>query len=124
MTCTVKNLITLIGLVFFILISLGSTETLTSEAIGDLSHLKVEPSTDIINGEFDAGYLITFVVTNRGKTGPIKIRPSLSSSEGEWSRSQTINFNRGESKRFSYFFHEPSISATNIYESVRLTPRL
>ena len=70
----------------------------------------------------DAGVKVSLTVTNVGEAGIINIRPHINTSEGEWSRSQDIQFRSGESMNLSYFFDEPTINATNIQCTVAVSP--
>ncbi|SRR5258706_13783713 len=103
---------------------LGMTgcESMLSRAKGEVSGLKISPDVGIINDKPDAGYKVEFTLTNRGDAGVLAIRPWLSCSEGNYTRSQDMQFNAGESKRLSYFFHEPTINATNVQGGVNVTP--
>ncbi|MET0622170.1 MAG: hypothetical protein ABW250_04225 [Pyrinomonadaceae bacterium] len=79
----------------------------------------------VINNEPDAGIDVKVTVTNVGEAGYIKIRPELSTSEGEWSRSQNLRFNKGESKSLTYFFHEPTVNVfagSNVQCRVGVSP--
>lgn len=94
----------------------------TSEANGTVSNLTATDDSRIVDGEFDYGWTVAFTVTNTGKAGIISISPWISCSEGEWSRHQSLNFHPGESMNLSYFFHEPSINASNGQYGVKVTP--
>jgi hypothetical protein len=74
----------------------------------------VVSDTFVVNEEFDAGYKVTTTVENKGATAQLVIVTKLTSSEGDFQRTQTVFFNENESKSLTYQFHEPSISATNI----------
>ena len=76
----------------------------------------------VMRNEPDAGVNLSFRIKNVGKSGVIKITPRLSTSEGEWTREQTLKFDAGESKHLTYFFHEPTINAENIECYVRASP--
>jgi hypothetical protein len=81
-------------------------------------------SPDIAFGEagLDAAYNMTFAVVNDGEQGEVQILPRISTSEGEWRRSQTLVMEKGERRTFSYTFPEPSISATNVQCEVNTLP--
>ncbi len=93
-----------------------------SEAKGEFSNLKSKSDVRLVNDSLDYGIDVSFTVKNVGKKGTITITPRLSCSEGEWTREQTLTFDEGESKTFTYFFQEPTINAENIYSSVKLFP--
>lgn len=76
--------------------------------------------TRIIDGEFDYGCAVSFVVENHGEDGIINLWVRVTSSEGEWERTQAVPFKKNEAKRLSYFFEEPSISATNMHSRVTI----
>ncbi|GEM_PF-1369901 len=93
-----------------------------SDAKGEVSNLRRKEEAKIVNGELDYGFIVSVTVKNVGKAGVIEIKPWLSSSEGEWKRTQTLNFTAGESKDLTYFFHEPTINATNIEYGIDVLP--
>lgn len=76
----------------------------------------------IVNGQLDAGIMVTLTVKNNGESGFINIYPKINTSEGEWHRSQNVQFGAGESKTLTYFFDEPTINATNIQCWVSISP--
>ena len=97
-------------------------EVLASEADATVSDLTCEGDAKLVDGELDAGILLAFTVENRGKRGRIQVLPWLSSSEGEWSRSQSLEFEQNESRRLEYFFQEPTINAANVNCEVKVFP--
>lgn len=122
MNKVIKYILSLIALVGFLTTAFSGCGVMTSEAESQLSNFKVEPDFGIINGEFDAGQTIKVTVKNTGKKGALTIVPKLSSSEGEWTRQQTLTFEAGESRNLTYFFHEPTINSTNIEGTVKVYP--
>ena len=94
----------------------------TSKAKGAVMNLEADHDSRIVNDEFDYGLKLTFVVRNMGESGIIRVSPWVSCSEGEWSRAQNLHFNKGEAKRLEYFFHEPTINASNIQYGVKVYP--
>jgi len=96
---------------------------LASRAKGRTSDLKCAPDIGVVKGEMDAGVKVTLVVKNVGESGFINIKPEITTSEGEWQRSQDVQFDAGESKTFTYFFDEPTINATNIQCRVGVSPK-
>lgn len=102
--------------------ALSACRALLSGAKGRASNILCEPSAGIVDGQPDAGINVKVTVTNVGSEGFISIRPELSTSEGEWSRSQDLNFSKGESKTLTYFFKEPTLMADNIQCRVGVTP--
>ncbi len=117
-----KHLLSLLLLILFLIIAGGSDESIVSNAKGVPSDFKIFNDAGVINNQLDAGYTISFTVKNTGQEGVITINAKLSCSEGEWTRSQTVNFKPNESNNFSYFFHEPTINATNVHGSVNVIP--
>lgn len=96
--------------------------SLTSRAKGQTSNLKCESDVGLINGEMDAGVKVAVIVRNVAEAGVITVKPEVSTSEGEWSRSQELQFDKGESKTLTYFFEQPTINATNIQCRVGVFP--
>jgi hypothetical protein len=97
--------------------------TALSPAKPQVSDVRTEAAFGVdAQGDPDAGYSISFTITNNGQTGDVLIMPKLSTSEGEWTRQQTLRFAAGESRELSYKFLEPTIQATNIQGSVSTLP--
>ncbi|HEX8353768.1 MAG TPA: hypothetical protein VF611_12760 [Pyrinomonadaceae bacterium] len=86
-----------------------------SEAEAKVLSMNAESDMGLVDGEPDYGFTVTLVIKNVGKTDPIRIRPRLSCSEGEWERTQTLTFSAGETKTLKYFFSEPTVNATNCH---------
>ncbi len=81
-----------------------------SNAKGRVSDVKCEPFMGVIDEKPDAGINVKVTLTNVGEAGFIEVTPELSTSEGEWSRSQTLRFRKGETQTLTYFFHEPTVN--------------
>lgn len=113
-----NSLATIAILVIFLL----GCRALTSKARGKASNLSCKADVGFVRGEMDAGVNITVVVENVAESGFINIKPELSTSEGEWNRSQDMQFGAGESKTLTYFFDEPTINAKNIQCRVAISP--
>lgn len=122
MTKPIKHLLSFSLLFLFVFLAIGSDESTTSKANGQVSNFEVTADFGVINDEPDAGYSISFTVKNVGENGVIKIIPKLSCSEGEWTREQTLTLNAGESRDLTYFFHEPTINSTNVQGTVNVNP--
>jgi hypothetical protein len=105
-----------------VLFTTSSCEEVFSDAKGTVSNFEVTPDFTILSDNPDAGVTVSFNVTNVGEKGVIKITPKLSCSEGEWTRQQTVTFDAGESQDFQFFFHEPTINASNIQGTLRIYP--
>jgi len=78
-----------------------------------VSNITHQEHPEFVNGEMDWGSEVALDVRNEAERGMIHVNVSLSSSEGQWSRSQDLLFEAGESKHLTYFFQEPTINAMN-----------
>jgi len=94
----------------------------SSEAKGRIDSSTWEHDVQLRNGWPDAGVKTIHDVTNTGKRGMILVSVTLSCSEGEWGREQKMQFDAGETRKVEFFFHEPTINATNIQTRSRLIP--
>lgn len=103
--------------------ALNDCRSTLSKAKGQTSDVKCEAGMGVINNEPDAGVNVKVTLTNVGEAGYIKVNAELSTSEGEWSRSQNLQFGKGESRPLTYFFHEPTIMAENIQCRVNVHPQ-
>ena len=74
---------------------------LTSKAKGKASSINCSHDVGIINGEMDAGVKVTVNVRNVGESGFINVKPEISTSEGEWNRSQDVRYKGGIRVYFS-----------------------
>lgn len=91
-------------------------------ASGRVSNVTCEHDVRLVNGLMDYGVSVAAQVENAGDTGEITLRVALSTSEGEWSRSQTLTIDGGQTKSLSWFFPDPTINATNIQCGVKAFP--
>lgn len=115
--------VSLIGLAGFILLALGSEDVKeTSNAKGQVSNVRCKPDVGLINGEPDAGVTMTLTVKNVGEPGYIRVTPTLSASEGEWSRKQKLQFDAGESMNLTYFFPEPTVNEASFQCRAHVSP--
>lgn len=89
---------------------------------GIISNVTHQEHPEFINGEMDWGSEVGFDVRNASERGMIHITITLSTSEGQWDRSQDVLFEAGEFRHFTYFFQEPTINATNYQAVVRVDP--
>jgi hypothetical protein len=94
----------------------------SSRANAQLEKSTWEDDIEIRDGWPDAGVRTKMDVTNIGKRGMILVAVTLSCSEGEWGREQKMLFEEGERRIVEFFFHEPTINATNIQTRTRLIP--
>ena len=97
-------------------------QVLSSPAKSELKSHEGKADTWIVNGEFDYGFQILPEVINNGEQGDVNITVTLSCSEGEWTRNQTLNFDANETKNLSYVFTEPTVNATNLQYRVVTLP--
>lgn len=75
-----------------------------------------------VNDRFDYGAKVGVKVTNEGEAGFVKIMPYLNSSEGNFHRNQDLFLDAGQTQFLTYFFHEISITATDINSGVKCRP--
>lgn len=81
---------------------------------GRIVSSRCSPRIGVINGEPDAGINVEMSIKNEGKAGNIKIRATLNSSEGKFSRSQELYFKENEVKELKFLIHEITINADNL----------
>jgi hypothetical protein len=112
----------IVGLVAIVIMLGLRGSSITSHASAQLSSIRASGDAELVNGEMDYGVLVTFTVTNTGEEGAITVTPSVSCSEGTWTRKQEVLFAPGQSMELKYFFHEPTINATNIQSLVKCQP--
>jgi Domain of unknown function (DUF4190) len=111
-----------VWVVFFAVGGLGALSEVT-QPHGEVLNIHAEPETKLIEGDFDYGFTVTVIVRNKSKErSTLTVKPWLSCSEGEWHRSQELVFDGEETKRLTYFFHEPTINATNIQYGAGVDP--
>ena len=96
--------------------------TACSKAKGRVGETTAEGDTALIDDQMDYGIRVTTSITNVGESDSLRITARLSTSEGEWERTQNLHFDANETKKLTYFFHEPTINATNIYYGVSVFP--
>lgn len=102
--------------------ALFSFKSCTSLAQGKFSKPVCEHSVGIVDGKTDYGVKVSVEVKNVGRGGYLNIMSELSTSEGEWNRTQDLYFKSGESRTLTYFFHEPTINSTNFQCRVGIFP--
>jgi hypothetical protein len=95
---------------------------LTPSPHGVASNVTHQEHPQLVNGEFDWGSEVAFDVTNQSGRGTIHITITLSTSEGQWTRSQDLHFEKGQTMHLTYFFEEPTINATNYQAVVHVEP--
>ena len=92
-----------------------------SQANCRLGAISVKADVSFRDGP-DAGYLVTFPITNAGQDGLISLTVHLSTSEGTFTREQQLTLAAGASRDLSYAFHEPTINVTNVEARVSCRP--
>jgi hypothetical protein len=110
---------TLIALTIF---TIAILLTGCSDARGRVVKTNADYDVRLVNGELDYGLNVTVTVKNVGEPGSLRITPRVSTSEGEWDRTQNLHFDAGETKELSYFFHEMSINAQSVHYGASVFP--
>ena len=93
-----------------------------NEAVGEIVTVHQMPDVGVLDGVPDAGVRVKAVVKNAGKKGVLRVRAKLSTSEGEWVREQQLHFDADETKDLRWFFHEPTVNASNVQSWVEVSP--
>lgn len=81
-----------------------------------------DPDSFLVENEADYGYTVSARIQNLGDAGNLTISAVLSSSEGEWTRTQTISLAAKDTRDLKFGFHEPTINSTNVVYSVSCKP--
>ena len=76
----------------------------------------------LVNGEMDWGSEVSFDVKNEGDKGMIHVTVTLSCSEGQWVRTQDLLLEADQTMHLTYFFAEPTITASNYQARVSTEP--
>ncbi len=118
----VRSALTLLTIALYIIFAAGSDEPVASKASCEVSRVTTDADVGMYNNEPDAGYNVSFTLANNGETGDIRVLVRLSTSEGEWSRTQNLSLDGGTSRRLSYFFQEPTVNAANVQSHVSCRP--
>jgi hypothetical protein len=105
-----------------LIVSLAGLLTSCSSARGKLVASKAKHDVIFTSDGLDYGVTVTATIKNVGKDGSLAISPEISTSEGEWERTQHIHFAANETKTLSWFFAEPTINAGNIHYRVTVFP--
>lgn len=95
---------------------------LFSQAKGKVKQVKAENDMGLIDNQLDYGITVTAVVQNMATRGEIRIMTRLNCDEGEWQRTQDLQFNSEETKTVKYFFSEPTVNVSNCQYSVSVWP--
>lgn len=94
-----------------------------SKAKPELLDHEINVDAWVVNNEFDYGAKVDLNLKNNGERGDIQIMVTLSSSEGEWTRTQNLIFDAAETKKLTYVFTEPTVNATNIEYRIVTLPQ-
>lgn len=89
---------------------------------GVVSNVNHEEHPQLVDGNLDWGSEVSCDVTNQAVRGTIRITVTLSSSEGQWARTQDLLLDQGQSMHLTYFFQEPTINASNYQAVVSANP--
>lgn len=89
---------------------------------GVVSNVNHEEHPQLVDGNLDWGSEVSCDVTNQAVRGTIHITVTLSSSEGQWTRTQDLLLDQGQSMHLTYFFQEPTINASNYQAVVSANP--
>lgn len=98
--------------------------SVSSDASCQIHSHKLQKDLFIIRNDSDFGYLLAAKVYNAGKTGAIYFKAELTTSEGEYQRSQKMEFAAGEVRTLYFQFPEPTINATNVRYTVSCSPKI
>ena len=79
---------------------------------GQVTNVNSEDTSKFINGEMDYGFNVTATVKNVGQVGTTEVVAHLRCDQGEWTRSQEMKLDAGESRTSTWFFQEPDFPAT------------
>ncbi|MCA1619529.1 MAG: hypothetical protein LC795_09520 [Acidobacteria bacterium] len=105
-----------------LIVSLAVLLTGCSPAEGKLVQVKAKHDVQITSEGPDYGVTVTATIKNVGEAGSLMISPEISTSEGEWDRTQHLHFAANETKTLTWFFPEPSLDAGNIQYEVSVFP--
>lgn len=88
----------------------------------EIVDIETSPEVFVIAGEFDAGFAVALTVKNTSSTGQIEVVSVLSTSEGNFRRTQSIVIEQDQQMKLEYQFHEPTINAKNVQAQVSCSP--
>lgn len=89
---------------------------------GVVSNVNHQEHPELIDGNLDWGSEVSCDVSNQSVRGTIHVTVTLSSSEGQWTRTQDLLLDQGQSMHLTYFFQEPTINASNYQAVVSANP--
>ncbi|OAD19355.1 membrane protein [Candidatus Thiomargarita nelsonii] len=114
-----------IGILLFLIFFSGEDNIwnrITTDAKCSVVSANVTDDSFLISGEPNYGFSVSTILKNSGKDGNVFVHVSLSSSEGDLKRKQTVFMKAGETRSLKYQFVEPTVNATNVRYSVTCTP--
>lgn len=119
-----KHVLSFSTLCAFVLLGAGSIDSSKlnnsgSKAKASVTNLTGGHDMGIFNGNPDYGIRVSFTLSNIGESGEITVSPWVSCSEGEWSKSQTLVLEAGQSMDLTYFFEQPTVNSTNVQYGVK-----
>ncbi len=84
-----------------------------SEAPGcEVGDVEISGDTFFVDGRLDAGFALTARIANRGDAAALfKIVATLSTSEGDFERTQELVLQPGVTRAVQYGFHEPTVNS-------------
>ena len=78
----------------------------------DVANIEITADTFLIDGSFDAGFALTADVVNSGDAAALfRVVATLSTSEGDFKRTQEIVLQPEVTRALQYGFHEPTVNA-------------
>lgn len=105
-----------------LLLGAAASERIDSKARGKMSPAVCKPDVGMANDDFDAGISVQATLANLGQSGPLEVEARLSTSEGEWTRSERVTLEAGAEQSLSFFFAEPTVNATAIRCTMTVQP--
>lgn len=96
--------------------------SLTSDASCALGQVFHRPEVFLVDGQFDAGYVIYTTIENQGGDGRILVEARLTTSEGVLTKRQWETFARAERREVRINFPEPTVAAANATSYLSCAP--
>lgn len=124
-----KSKIVIVPVALFSILSLTSCDDLLeivaaveSKAVPEVVSHAINPDVWVVEDEFDYGQRVALKLRNTGEQGSVIVNVVLSTSEGEWTRTQTVTMAAAEIKELAYVFTEPTVNAANIEYRITTLP--
>lgn len=124
-----KSIFAIAPFALFSILSLTSCDDLAkiaaaaeSNAAPELVTHRILADVWVVDGEFDFGHQVVVKIKNNGQQGPVIVNVVLSTSEGEWTRKQTVTMSADETKELAYLFTEPTVNASNVEYRITTLP--